>query len=120
MSLEAAAGAWWPYLVVILVGFLPTEVWRVLAVLLSRGLDPRSEILGWVRAIATTLLAGVVAKLLLTPSGALAAVPLLGRLGAVVIGLAAFLALGRSVIGGVLAGQAALVALAWWAQTGAP
>jgi hypothetical protein len=92
----------------------------VLAVVLSRGLDEDSEILAWVRALATTLLAGVVAKLLLSPGGALTAVPLAGRVGSLVTGLAGFYALRRSVIAGVLIGEVALVAVAWWAQAGAP
>ena len=103
----------WPYLVVILVGFLPTEIWRVLGVLLSRGLDEKAEILVWVRAVATTLLAGVVAKLLFAPSGALAAVPLAGRFGSIAVGLAAFFLLRRSALLAVLLGEAALVAAAW-------
>jgi hypothetical protein len=104
MSLEAS-----PYLLLILVGFLPTEVWRVLGVLLARGISPDSEILVWVRAVATTLLAGVVAKLLYAPSVALAGLPLSVRVGALLIGLAAFALTRRSVIIGVLSGEAALV-----------
>jgi hypothetical protein len=108
-------GGLWPYLVVVLVGFLPTELWRALAVVVSRGLDEDSEILVWVRAVAATLLAGVVAKLLYYPTGALAAVPLWGRGGAMVLGLAAFFALRRSVVAGVLVGVAAVVLAAWMA-----
>jgi hypothetical protein len=111
----AGSGIWWPYLLIIVFGFLPSEIWRVLAVFLSRGLDERSEILQWVRAVAITLLAGVIAKLLFSPSGAVAVVPLVGRIGAVVVGVAAFFASRRAIVG-VLAGEAALIALAWWAQ----
>ena len=117
MSADALAGAgvWWPYLLVIVFGFLPSEIWRVLAVFLSRGLDERSEILQWVRAVAITLLAGVIAKLLFTPSGALATVPLAGRVAPIVIGVVAYLAT-RSAIVGVLSGEAVLIAIAWWAH----
>ena len=111
-DLATLAGPLWPYLVVVLVGFLPTEIWRVLGVVLARGLDERSEILVWVRAVATTLLAGVVAKLLFAPSEPLALVPLAGRLGSVGVGLLAFFALGRSVIAGVICGELALIAIA--------
>jgi hypothetical protein len=113
----AEFGFWWPYLLVIVFGFLPSEIWRVVAVFLSRGIDEQSEILQWVRAVAITLLAGVIAKLLFTPNGALAAVPLAGRLVPIVLGVAAYLGT-RSPIIGVLAGEAALIAIAWWAQTG--
>jgi len=100
----------WPYIVMILVGFLPNEVWRWAGVVVSGGLDERSEVLIWVRAIATAILAGVIAQLTLVPSGALAATPMSVRVAAIVVGVAAFFGLGRSVIIGVLAGQAALVA----------
>jgi len=105
---------WWPYLVVILCGFLPTEVWRLLAVTLSRGLSDESEILFWVRAVATALLAAVVAKLVVAPSGALAAVPLAGRLAAIAAGLLVYALARRSVIAGVVAGQVVLIAIASW------
>jgi branched-subunit amino acid transport protein len=112
----SGSGVLWPYLLVILFGFLPSEIWRVLAVFLSRGLDERSEILQWVRAVAITLLAGVIAKLLFTPSGALAVVPLMGRVAPIAVGVAAYLAT-RSAIVGVLAGEAMLITIAWWAQS---
>ena len=116
MTAEAMAGSiWWPYLLVIVFGFLPSEIWRVLAVFVSRGLNEQSEILQWVRAVAITLLAGVIAKLLFSPSGALAIVPLLGRLSAILIGVAAFFATRRAIVG-VLAGEVALIGLAWWTQ----
>ena len=118
MTAETMAGSiWWPYLLVIVFGFLPSEIWRVLAVFVSRGLNEQSEILQWVRAVAITLLAGVIAKLLFSPSGALAIVPLAGRLSAILVGVLAFFATRRAIVG-VLAGEAALVALAWWTQPG--
>ena len=101
----------WPYLVVILVGFLPSEIWRVLGVLLSRGLAEDAEVLKWVRAVAAALLAAVIAKLLLAPSGALMAVPLATRVASVLVGLAAYFAIRRSVIAGVILGEATLIGL---------
>ena len=112
-DLIVLVGPLWPYLLVIVVGFLPSEVWRVLGVFLSHGLDEHSEILIWVRAVATTLLAGVVAKLLLTPSGALAVVPLYGRVGSVLTGVAGYFMMRRSVIAGVIFGEATLIAITW-------
>ncbi|MFN3481499.1 AzlD domain-containing protein [Rhabdaerophilum calidifontis] len=109
-SLEHATGGLWPYLVVILFGFLPSEVWRWLAVFLVRGLDEEAEILVWVRAVATALLAAVVAKLLLNPNGALAVIPALWRWGALAAGIAGYALFRRSVLAGVLTGEAALVA----------
>jgi len=103
-----------PYLALILFGFLPNEFWRVLGLVLVRGLDERSQIIVWVRAVATAMLAGVLAQLVLVSSGALAAIPVGVRIGAAVVGLLAFFAARRSVFLGVVAGEVALVAGAYF------
>jgi Branched-chain amino acid transport protein (AzlD) len=99
----------WPYVVLILVGFLPNEVWRALGLVLARGLNEDSELVVWARAVATAILAGVIAKLILFSSGALASIPLQVRLAAAVCGFLAFLAVKRSVFVGVAVGEAALL-----------
>jgi hypothetical protein len=99
----------WPYLVLVMVGFLPNEIWRVLGLVLARGLNEDSEIVVWSRAVATALLAGVVAKLILFANGALTTVPLSVRVGAAMLGFLAFVLLRRSVFGGVIIGEAALL-----------
>lgn len=114
-DLEIYSGGLWPYLVVALLGFLPTEIWRVAGVFAARSLSAESQVLVWVRLVASALVAGVVAKLLISPSGALAIIPLWGRLGALGLGFLAFLAARKSVFAGLLTGEAALVAAGWWA-----
>jgi hypothetical protein len=114
MSAEALQTGLWPYLLVIAFGFLPSEIWRVLAVFLSRGFDERAEVFVWVRAVATALVAGVVAKILFAPAGALLAVPLSWRLGALALGILAFFLARRSVMAGVIAGEATLIGATWW------
>jgi branched-subunit amino acid transport protein len=99
----------WPYGVLILVGYLPNEIWRVLGLVLARGLNEDSEVVIWSRAVATAILAGVIAKLILFSSGALTSIPLPVRVGAAVCGFIAFLAMKRSVFAGVIAGEAALL-----------
>ena len=108
--MSALSGEFAAYLALVLVGFLPNEIWRWLAVIFSRGLDEGAEILVWVRAVATAILAGVIAKLTLFAPGVLATVPTPIRVGAVVVGFLAFLLIRRSVFAGVLAGEAALIA----------
>jgi hypothetical protein len=103
-----------PYLALILVGFLPNEVWRVLGLVVVRGLSEDSQIIVWVRAVATAILAGVMAQLIMTTTGALAAIPLFVRIGAAALGFVAFLAIKRSVFVGVLVGELAFLAGAWW------
>ena len=115
--MSAFSGEWGAYLALILAGFLPNEVWRWLAVVLARGLDEESEIVIWVRAVATAILAGVIAKLTIFSPGVLAGVPMPVRIAAVGIGFLAFLVVRRSVLVGVVAGEAALLAGAWMFQT---
>jgi Branched-chain amino acid transport protein (AzlD) len=99
----------WPYFVLILVGYLPNEIWRVLGLVLARGLDEDSEVVVWSRAVATAILAGVIAKLILFSTGALDTIPLSVRVAAAVCGFLAFLAWKRSVFVGVVAGELALL-----------
>ena len=99
-----------PYLVLLLVGFLPNEIWRVLGVWIGGGLPENSEFVVWVRAVAVAVLAAVIAKLTLVPPGALAtAVPLAVRLAAIGCGFLTFLIVRRSVFAGLLAGESALL-----------
>jgi hypothetical protein len=99
----------WPYLLLILVGYLPNEIWRVVGLVLVRGLNEDSQIVLWSRAVATAILAGVVAKLILFSSGSLAAVPLSVRVSAALAGFLVFLAARRSAFAGVVAGEASLL-----------
>ena len=114
-ALEHLSGGLWPYLVVVLFGFLPTEIWRVAGVFAAKNLQAESRFLIWVRLVASALVAGVVAKLLISPSGALAIVPIWGRLGALALGFMAFLLFRRSIFAGLLTGEAAILAAGWWA-----
>ena len=99
----------WGYLVLILVGFLPADVWRFLGLLIGRGIDEESETLVWVRSVATAVLAGVIAKIVFFAPAALANVPLSVRLGARACGFLAFLLVRRSVFAGVATGEVVLV-----------
>lgn len=104
----------WPYLLVIIAGFLPTEIWRSLAVVFVRGLNEDSELLVLVRAVATALLAAVVARLVLLPPGELIALPLAVRVGAVAGGFLVYLFARRSVFLGILFGELTIIAGAWY------
>ena len=99
----------WPYLALILAGLLPNDVWRMLGVLIGRGIREDSEFVIWVRAVAIALLAGVIARIIVLPPSALASVPLAIRLVAIGCGFTAYLVARQSIFIGVLAGEAALV-----------
>jgi hypothetical protein len=104
----------WPYLVLILVGFLPSDVWRMLGIVAARGLNEESEVLLWVRAVATAVLAGVIAKIVFFPPETLAAVPLAARLASMVVGFGAFLLARKSVFAGVATGEVVLLVAGYW------
>ena len=101
-------------LVLVIAGFLPNEVWRMLGLWLGGGVDEGSEVLVWVRAVATAILAGVIAQILVQPPGALASVPDGLRYGAVAAGFAVFMLTRRSIFAGVVSGEVAMVAGKWW------
>jgi hypothetical protein len=97
-----------PYLVLIIVGFLPNEIWRMIGLVVSRGIDENSEIIVWVRAVATAILTGFVGKVVIFAPGSLGSVPLWIRLAAVIVGMLAFFVLGRSVLAAVATGTIAI------------
>jgi len=112
--LHATARELGPVLALILAGFLPNEVWRLVGLMLVRGLDEKSQIIVWVRAVATAMLAGVLAQLILSTSGPLASIPAGVRVGAAVLGFVVFLIARRSVFAGVATGEAAILLGTYW------
>ena len=101
-------------LVLLIAGFLPNEIWRMLGLWLGGAVNEGSELLVWARAVATAILAGVIAQILVQPPGALASVPDLLRYAAVAAGFAAFIVTRRSTLAGVVCGELVMVAGKWW------
>ncbi|MCK7611157.1 AzlD domain-containing protein [Roseibium sediminicola] len=101
---------WWPFVMILVAGWLATDVWRWLGVFAGGRLREDGELLIWVRCVATALVAGVISKLILFPQGILAETPLALRLAAAGVGFSAFLLFKQRVIVGVLAAEAFLLA----------
>ena len=101
MNWDAVDAWWWSLLFILVAGWLATDLWRWLGVLIGQKLDENSDWLVLVRAIATALVAAVIARLILFPSGALAETQLWLRLASAAAGFAAFQATGQKVGAGV-------------------
>jgi hypothetical protein len=98
------------YLALFVAGYLATETWRWLGVALGARLDLGGAPFEWVRAVATALVAGLVARMMVFPAGALAGVPMVIRLAAFAGGIALYFTLRRSLAAGVAGGAALLLA----------
>ena len=114
MSLSEFIGDWHALAVLFVAGVIPNQIWRMLGLWFGGGLDEGSEILVWVRAVATAILAGVIAQIVVEPPGALASVPDVLRYGAVVAGFIAFALTRRSIFAGVVTGELFMLAGKWW------
>lgn len=102
------AATLWPYGVVLLVGAIPNGAFRMLAVLLARGVSERAPIFEWIRVCAVTLLAAVVSKIVTAPPAALAALPIWVPVVAIGTGVAVFAAR-RNLFLSLLGGEAVFV-----------
>jgi branched-subunit amino acid transport protein len=107
-------GDWHALLILLIAGVIPNQIWRMLGLWFGGGIDEGSELLVWVRAVATAILAGVIAQILVQPPGALASVPGWLRYAAVAAGFAAFLMTRRSPLAGVVCGEFVMLAGKWW------
>lgn len=109
MTFDAIHTWWWPFLFILIAGWLATDAWRFLGVYLGGRISENSDILVLVRTIATALVAAVIGNLIVFPSGALAETSLVLRLTAAAIGFLAYLGLGRSVLIGIVVAEAVLL-----------
>lgn len=107
-----------PWAVVLSSGLI-CYAWRALGVTLSRGLDANGGLARWLTCVSYAMLAAVGARMIILPSGALAASPDLARYGACAVALGVFLALRRGVLAGTAAGFAALLAFNLWSGVSA-
>lgn len=107
--LTAPFQEWSALLFILLAGAVPTQMWRWFGALASRSMDEESEFLKWVKAVATALVAGLIAKIVVFPSGALIDIPLVARVGSISLGFCVYYFTRPRIIFGILAGEAALI-----------
>lgn len=109
MSFDSIDAWWWPFLFILVAGWLATDTWRFLGVYLGGRISEDSDILVLVRAVATALVAAVIANLVIFPGGALAETPVALRLAAAAAGFAAYLYLGKRVVVGIAVAEAVFI-----------
>jgi branched-subunit amino acid transport protein len=107
-------GDWHALVVLLLAGVIPNQIWRMLGLWLGSGIDEGSDLLMWVKAVATAILAGVIAEILVHPPGALASVPDFLRYGALIAGFIVFMLTRRSIFAGVVSGEVVMLVGKWW------
>jgi branched-subunit amino acid transport protein len=88
---------------------LATYFWRGLGVLISGRIDPESQAFTWVSCVAYAMIAGLIARILVLPTGALAETTILERaLGSGAALGAYFWLTERNLFAGVAAGALAV------------
>jgi branched-subunit amino acid transport protein len=90
---------------------LATYAWRGLGMLVAGRVHMDGEFFVWAGCVAYAMIAGLVVRILLLPTGTLAATPLPERLVACAIALAAYFVFRRNLLVGIATGFVALVAL---------
>lgn len=90
---------------------LGTYLWRGLGMLVSTRVRMDSAFFVWVGCVAYALIAGLTARIVLLPTGTLAATLLTERLIACAIGLVVYFVFRRNLFVGIAAGFIALVTL---------
>lgn len=105
-------------LLVVLTAAAATFVWRALGAVLIGRIDPDGAVVRWFTLTSYALLAALVVRLLILPTGSLAELPPAVRLGAMAVTLAVWWPTRRSPLPGVLAGTACIVAAGAWLAPG--
>ena len=89
-----------------------TYLWRGLGMLVSGRVRMDGAFFIWAGCVAYALIAGLAVRILLLPTGTLAATPLSARLAACAIALVVYFVFRRNLLAGIAAGFVALVTLA--------
>jgi branched-subunit amino acid transport protein len=87
-----------------------TYFWRGLGVLLSGRINVDSELFRWAECVAYAMITGIIARMVVMPTGALATCPLWVRVTASAVALLVYRLTGKNLSVGVAAGVITLAA----------
>ena len=93
---------------------LATYVWRFAAVMISHRIEANHLIFEWFTCLAYGMIAALVARTLILPSGLLAVVPLWHRLIPMALAFLGYYLLGKRLWVGIVFGETGLIALMWF------
>ncbi|KAF1041539.1 AzlD domain-containing protein [Xylophilus sp.] len=110
MNWDSYSDWWWPLVFILLAGELPTYIFRVMGVVVGGRVREDSEVLVFVRCVATALVVGVIAQLILYPNGELANSPMWLRVGSAAARFVAYLIAGKRLLVGIVVAEALLIA----------
>lgn len=96
--------------IVVLAAAAATYAWRGLGVLLSGRIRVDSEIFNWVACVAYAMVAGLITRIIVLPTGLLATSLLTDRVLAIALALAAFYATRKNLFVAVITGMGAIIA----------
>lgn len=96
---------------IVAIGFFATEPWRWAGVLFSKDISEEGDIIIWVRAVSTALIAALVMRLLIAPPGSLENTPMSIRFFALLIATLTYLMWQRRLIPSIFVGLLSFLAL---------
>lgn len=97
------------------VGAIATYFWRAFGVAVGGRLDPNGKAFEWFACVAFAVLAALILRLILFPSGGVSELPAAVRLGAAALAIAVFFGMRKNVLIGCLTGSGAIALAAWLA-----
>jgi branched-subunit amino acid transport protein len=100
------------YLLLVLACGAGTYLWRAMGIAVASWLAPDSELFAWVGCVAFAMLAGLISRVVLLPSGPLEHTALWQRLAAIGVSLVVYLVVTKkNLFAGVVASAAAMYVL---------
>lgn len=102
----------WTAIAALLAGALATQMWRWLGVALAGRIAPGGPVFEWAGCVAYALLATLITRLIVAPTGQLGEIALAYRLLAAAVALVIYFALRRNVLAGVTAAALTIAAVA--------
>ncbi len=88
-----------------------TYVWRGLGVVISGRINPEGEAFKAVSCVAYALLAGLISRMIVLPTGVLAETPVFDRVLSAIVGIGVFFLFKRNVLLGTFGGVAVFFVL---------